>query len=566
MASNSQSSGAAGGILPSSYSKRYSSIIEQLPEGLNSTLSEMMVQLDNISSLVSKVNQSFEEHHKHVENFLGLMEIFSRSPTILQMVKAAQVSAEKRAQRGPEAMSPQDPRLRATPGPPPSSRPRCFSEAKAEEQQDPQPVWDKDPLFWRDTLTWELWKLYTKNQEGQKEKPLGLGRKDSGQNDSELEQEPQRRRRSSLTDLDTILTETPSDLRGSQRDLSQPQPETQESSGRAGPFLKTLPWDEEDLEHSWKRPGTWLWQPKRCPVPQGLQKARVLKHQELLLAVAVSCYTRHVFTCSRSGIKVWSLASQVAEDEFPESHLQCGVQDNDAYLRTCLLSSNSRTLYAGGHNLPGVSVWDLAAPSLCQKYQLPCKGLSCQALASTGENVAFAGFTDGTVRIWDLRSQEVVRDLKGPVNAAKSLVVKNDSVWTGGLDACLRCWDLRAAKVSLEHTFQSQVMSLSHSLLEDWLLLGLANGQHCLYDSKESKAFHVGFKDKTILGLKFSSNGQWWVSVGMDSLITIHSMPTGVKLFQVPEAATVTCCDVTANDRLVVTGAGDCASVYQIKY
>lgn len=51
----------------------------------------------------------------------------------------------------------------------------------------------------------------------------------------------------------------------------------------------------------------------------------------------------------------------------------------------------------------------------------------------------------------------LARDLEGPVSAAKSLVVKDDNVWTGGLDACLRCWDLRAAKVSLEHTFQSQV-------------------------------------------------------------------------------------------------------------
>lgn len=35
---------------------------------------------------------------------------------------------------------------------------------------------------------------------------------------------------------------------------------------------------------------------------------------------------------------------------------------------------------------------------------------------------------------------------------------------------------------------------------------------------------------------------------------------------QVPEVATVTCCDVTANGRLIVTGSGDCASVYKIKY
>ncbi|XP_051033280.1 transducin-like enhancer protein 6 [Phodopus roborovskii] len=569
MTSYNQSSGAGpvGGTLvkevPCNYSKRYSSIIGQLPEELNSILSEMMAQLDNISNLVSKVNESFEEHHKQVENFFRLMEIFNRSPTILEMVK---VSAEKETKQDPD-MAPQDPKLKATLGSQPPTRPRCLSEA--EEQQDPQPVWDKEPQFWRDTLTWELWKLFTENPQGQEgEDPHSQERKDSDLSESELELEPEPRQRNSLKDFDTILTESPSDLLGgSQKDISQPQQGTQGSSGCAGPFLKPLSWDDEELEHSWKRPGTSLWQSKRRSVPQGLQKVRVLKHQELLLAMAVSCFTRHVFTCSRSGIKVWSLANHATEDEFPESHLQCGVQANGAYLRTCLLSSNSKILYAGGHNLPGVSVWDLTAPSLYEKYQLPCKGLSCQALASTEENMAFAGFTDGRVRIWDLRSQGVVRDFEGPVSAAKSLVVKDDNVWTGGLDACLRCWDLRAAKLSLEYTFQSQIMSLTHSQREDWLLLGLANGQHCLYDSKKkSEALTVGSKDKTILGLKFSPNGQWWASVGMDNLVTIHSMPTGVKLFQVPETATVTCCDVTANNRLIVTGSGDCASVYQIEY
>ena len=80
----------------------------------------------------------------------------------------------------------------------------------------------------------------------------------------------------------------------------------------------------------------------------------------------------------------------------------------------------------------------------------------------------------------------------------------------------------------------------------------------------------------------------------MDDLVTIHSMPSGKKVFQVlpcrvgpwgeglssagslrliqpavtqvPEAAAVTCCDVTANSKLIVTGSGYCASVYQIKY
>lgn len=73
-------------------------------------------------------------------------------------------------------------------------------------------------------------------------------------------------------------------------------------------------------------------------------------------------------------------------------------------------------------------VWDLAAPSLYEKCQLPCEGLSCQALASTKENMALTGFTDGTVRIWDLWTQGIVRNLKGPTSSAKSLVVKDGNV------------------------------------------------------------------------------------------------------------------------------------------
>jgi WD40 repeat protein len=42
--------------------------------------------------------------------------------------------------------------------------------------------------------------------------------------------------------------------------------------------------------------------------------------------------------------------------------------------------------------------------------------------------MALTGFTDGTVRIWDLWTQGIVRNLKGPTSSAKSLVVKDGNV------------------------------------------------------------------------------------------------------------------------------------------
>uniref|UniRef100_UPI004038F462 transducin-like enhancer protein 6 n=1 Tax=Callospermophilus lateralis TaxID=76772 RepID=UPI004038F462 len=326
-------------------------------------------------------------------------------------------------------------------------------------------------------------------------------------------------------------------------------------------------WDPADSGDSWRRPDTPPRQCRRFALPHTLQRMRLLRHGEPVLALAVSSFTRHAFTCSRDSVKVWSLVGQAAEDRFPDSHLPMHKQAPDAYLCTCLLTSNSRTLLTGGHNLGSVCVWDLVAPSLRVKGELPCREAACQALAARAdESLVFAGFTDGSVRIWDLRAPHMVRDIIGRLNGARSIVVKDNDIWTGGLDGQLCKWDLRILRDPTVFLFKSQIMSLSLRPQEDWLLLGLANGQHWLQHCSRNQARRVGGKDSAVLGLKFSPYGQWWVSVGMDNLVGVHSMPTGALVFQVPEASCVLCCDVSADNRLVVVGSGTQASVYLVTY
>ncbi|XP_021563391.1 transducin-like enhancer protein 6, partial [Carlito syrichta] len=265
----------------------------------------------------------------------------------------------------------------------------------------------------------------------------------------------------------------------------------QEPPGRACLFLKPIYWDPEDFEDAW-RPDTSPERSRRLAVPRALEKVRTLVHGEPVLATAVGSFTRHVFTCGRHGIKVWSLTGQAAEDRFPESHLP--VQP--------------------GHP--------------------PRVGLS--------------------------GAGAIPADLAGSPNGAKSVVAKAHHVWTGGLDARLRCWDRRATGEPVEHQFESQIMGLSHASHEDWVLVGLANGQQWLQHPSGHRT-PLADRNDTILGLKVSPFGERLVAGG-----GLPRDPGDTPQPLVPEHASVVCCDVASNNRLVVAGAGDGASVYQIAY
>uniref|UniRef100_A0A8C3W3G9 Transducin-like enhancer protein 6 n=1 Tax=Catagonus wagneri TaxID=51154 RepID=A0A8C3W3G9_9CETA len=433
------------------------------------------------------------------------------------------------------------------------------------QQRDTWPSWDPEPRFWQDVLMEQLWQMFALTQDWgehprcMKQVPgLGQESKDPGPRHLRVEVLPK------ATLVFSSAVPSPSSSEGARKGSSG-LGTVQELAGKAHQFLKPICWDPEDFEDTWNRPDTLPWQSKKLAIPRRVEKMRRLDHGEPVLATAVSSFTRHAFTCGRGGVKVWSLVGQVAEAKFPESHLR--VQTQGAYLRTCLLLSNSTTLLTGGHNLAGVSLWDLTAPSLHVRMELPCAGLTCQALAASPEDsLAFAGFTNGTVRIWDLRDQSVVRDLPGHLNGARSIAIKGQAIWTGGLDAYLRCWDLRTAGEPQEYQFESQIMSLSPSPREEWVLVGTADGQQWLQPTLGGQKHMVGCKDGTILGLKFSPLGQWWVTVGTDNLVSIYSRTAGTTVVQVPESSSVMCCDVSASNRLIITGSRDHASVYQITY
>lgn len=525
-------------------------------------------RVDSLYYLVQKVRQDLQEQHTQTEHFRQLMATCHQS----QGSQPEEDDQDAWGAASPEAS--QHPKVK--PPEPSHLQGPDFADVMATRSSDwlqqpsgadgsPAPQLDtlscdSKPQFWQDVLTQQLWQMFAGT---------------NGRGDPSRHRQPEQMPGMESQNVGPIYFGAEPDVEdalGFQEGSTEPgmAPEVmlsrvaQEPARRTYRFLKPICWDSEDFEVSWRRPDALPWQPKKLAVPHRIKLVRTLKPGESVLAVAVSSFTRHAFTCGTGGVKVWSLVGQTVEDRFPVSHLR--VQAPDAYLRTCLLFSNSTTLLAGGHNLASVSVWDLMAPSLHVRDELPAAGLTCQSLAvNLEDSLAFASFAEGNIRIWDLRDHSVVRDLPGPPHGVKSIVVKDGNIWTGGLNACLRCWDLRT-KEPREYQYESQIISLSPSPREDWVLVGTANGQQWLQSTLGEQRHMAGRKDSTILGLKFSPLGQWWVSVGMDTLVSIYSMPTGTLQFQVPEKSSVMCCDVSPNNRLIATGSRDHASVYQIMY
>ncbi|CAD7684930.1 unnamed protein product [Nyctereutes procyonoides] len=188
----------------------------------------------------------------------------------------------------------------------------------------------------------------------------------------------------------------------------------------------------------------------------------------------------------------------------------------------------------------GVKVWSLvnqviedrfSESHLCvQTHQVY---LHTCLLSSNSMSMLMSGHNPAGMCMWGLTvpslhmRDELPCDLLGHPNGAKSIAVKDQNIWTGGTGSGDGSGHL------------PMIMSLSPSPQEDGVLVGIANGQPA--------AVHLSGPEAC---------GGWWVSIEMDDLVSIYSMPT----------SSILCCDVSLSNCLVVTGSNDHTSVYQITY
>jgi len=116
----------------------------------------------------------------------------------------------------------------------------------------------------------------------------------------------------------------------------------------------------------------------------------------------------------------------------------------------------------------------------------------------------------------------------------------------------------QTVKVStpVQASMQALFPSLSPFARQSWVL----------HSSKPDK-YQLHLHESCVLSLKFANCGKWFMSTGKDNLLNAWRTPYGASIFQSKEDSSVLSCDITADDKYIVTGSGDKkASVYEVIY
>uniref|UniRef100_A0A8D1TI12 TLE family member 2, transcriptional corepressor n=2 Tax=Sus scrofa TaxID=9823 RepID=A0A8D1TI12_PIG len=300
-------------------------------------------------------------------------------------------------------------------------------------------------------------------------------------------------------------------------------------------------------------------------IPRHARQLHTLAHGEVVCAVTISGSTQHVYTGGKGCVKVWDVGQPGAKT--PVAQLDCLNRDN--YIRSCKLLPDGRSLIVGGE-ASTLSIWDLAAPTPRIKAELTSSAPACYALAvSPDAKVCFSCCSDGNIVVWDLQNQTMVRQFQGHTDGASCIDISDygTRLWTGGLDNTVRCWDLREGRQLQQHDFSSQIFSLGHCPNQDWLAVGMESSNVEILHVRKPEKYQLHLHESCVLSLKFASCGRWFVSTGKDNLLNAWRTPYGASIFQSKESSSVLSCDISGNNKYIVTGSGDKkATVYEVVY
>jgi WD40 repeat protein len=165
-----------------------------------------------------------------------------------------------------------------------------------------------------------------------------------------------------------------------------------------------------------------------------------------------------------------------------------------------------------------------------------------------------------------VHNKKLIKSFPAHTDGASCIDITPDGtrLVTGGLDRTVRIWDLNNFKPLDVRNLPSQVFSLG-AADNDIIATGLENSEVRVLSLSNRSMGYTGAKHHgPVLALKYSHSSQWFASTSKDGLLTGWRSPRPDPIFDHKEGTSILACDISLDDKYVVTGSGDrLATVYE---
>ncbi|KYO42589.1 hypothetical protein Y1Q_0000265 [Alligator mississippiensis] len=155
----------------------------------------------------------------------------------------------------------------------------------------------------------------------------------------------------------------------------------------------------------------------------------------------------------------------------------------------------------------------------------------------------------------------------GEVVCAVTISSSTRHVYTGG-KGCVKVWDVgQPGTKTPVAQLDCLIFSLGYCPTGEWLAVGMESSNVEILHVTKPEKYQLHLHESCVLSLKFAACGKWFVSTGKDNLLNAWRTPYGASIFQSKESSSVLSCDISVNDKFIVTGSGDKkATVYEVVY
>lgn len=251
------------------------------------------------------------------------------------------------------------------------------------------------------------------------------------------------------------------------------------------------------------------------------QILKINAHERSIYSLAFSPKSKQIVSSSADGtVKLWDyqkgeLLSVIISNSSPRS---ATFSHNGQYVATASLGE-------------GVQIWNTQTGKL--EKQISTGGYQYICFSPDDEYIMCSCFGDGIIKIWNVNTSNLVRELIGHTNFVRKAVFNSDckQLASASDDKTIRLWDFSDHSLTIMEGHSDGIRTLSYSPDGKYLVSASDDKSMKVWDTTTGKCFFtLRGHNHWVMQATYSPDGKYIASISIDKTIKIWDAKTGALL------------------------------------